>query len=356
MFKIKKIRVLIVDDSAMVRKMLSMELSKEPCIEVLDSAPDPYIARDKIVELKPDIVLLDIEMPRMDGITFLRKLMKYYPTRVIVVSSLAQSGGEVALAAIEYGAMDVLAKPSVSYSVSEMTDQLIDKIKEVSQIPMWRVEKIAKEKILDSGTSQKAFNEQKIKQSMIKTTNKIIAIGASTGGTGAIREILQRLPANTPPIVIAQHMPQHFTKSFAESLDKICNMKVKEAENNEILSVGKVLIAPGNYHLSIKRSGAVYYAKLNQEDRVFHQRPSVEVLFNSVAEVAGKNSIGVILTGMGRDGAQGLLNMKTAGAFTIAQDENTSVVFGMPKEAIDLGGVDRIKPLDFIAGEIISRL
>lgn len=353
---ISKIKILVVDDSAMVRKMLSMELAKDSAIEVLDTAVDPYVARDKIIELKPDVVLLDVEMPRMDGITFLRKLMRYYPSRVIIVSSLAKSGGEVALAAIEYGAMDVMAKPSVSYSVSEMIEQLIDKIKEVAQIPMWRVQEIAKRKLAALDTNEVFNRDKKIGQAMIKTTNKIIAIGASTGGTVAIREILQSLPSNTPPIVIVQHMPEYFTKSFAEGLDKVCSMKVKEAEDNEILSVGKALIAPGNYHLSVKRSGAVYYSKISQEERIFHQRPAVEVLFNSLAKCAGKNSIGVILTGMGKDGARGLLNMKNEGAFTISQDERTSIVFGMPKEAIEIGAVDSVKPIGSIAGEILKKL
>lgn len=339
----------------MVRKALTIELNKDQTIEVIGTATDPYVARNLIVEKRPDIILLDIEMPRMDGLTFLKKLMKYFPSRVIVVSSLAQSGSDVALASLEYGAIDVIAKPSVSYSINDMIEQLIDKIKEAYCIPMWRIEKLAKSKLLNIEnkpikTGNTVFN------SMIRTTNKIIAIGASTGGTEAIESILEQLPTNAPPIVVVQHLPENFTKSFAERLDKSCSIRVKEAENNEILSPGKALIARGNHHLEVKRSGAVYYAKLSQSEKIFHQRPAVEILFNSVAKFAGKNAIGIILTGMGKDGAQGLLNMKKAGAYTIAQDEKSSIVFGMPKEAIDLGAVVKIIDINLIASEIIKNI
>lgn len=352
---IGKIRVLAVDDSAMVRKMLSMELSKDPQIEVIDTAVDPFMARDKILEHKPDVILLDIEMPRMDGLTFLRKLMKHYPSRVIIVSSVAEEGGEVALAALEYGAMDVIAKPAVAYSVADMMENLTQKIKEIAKIPMWRIEQIVKER-QKAKENEGSGDRPQTSKAMLKTTNKIIAIGASTGGTEAITKVLQKMPANAPPIVIVQHMPQFFTKNFADRIDKTCAVKVKEAEDSEILSVGKALIAPGNYHMEIKRSGAVYYTKLTQEERVFHQRPAVEVLFNSVAKFAGKNAVGVILTGMGRDGAQGLLNMRNAGAYTIAQDEKSCIVFGMPKEAIDLGAVNRVVSIERVTDEILRHL
>lgn len=344
-----KIKVLVVDDSAMVRKILSIELSKSEEIVVVDTAIDPYFARDKIVNLKPDVVLLDIEMPRMDGLTFLRKLLKYYPIRVIIVSSIAEKGGEVALKALEYGALEVVAKPSVSYSVTDMIEQLKEKIIAVSKIPDW--------KIGIKENKNKINNSVKVnKSSLIKTTNKVIAIGASTGGTEALKEILQKFPINSPPIIIVQHMPAHFTKSFAKRLNGLCEIEVKEAENMEILSPGKALIAPGNMHMELNRSGAVYYVKLNQGPTVYHQRPSVEILFNSVAKYAGKNAIGVILTGMGKDGASGLLHMKSEGAYTIAQDEKSCVVFGMPKEAIEMGAVSKVVSLNYIVDNILSNL
>lgn len=344
-----KIKVLVVDDSAMVRKMLSMELSKSEEIMVIDTAMDPYFARDKIVNLKPDVVLLDIEMPRMDGLTFLRKLLKYYPIRVIIVSSIAEKGSEIALKALEYGALEVVAKPSVSYSVKDMIEQLKEKIIAVSKIPDWRIG--LKEEKNDAKVLIKPNQK-----SLIRTTNKIIAIGASTGGTEALKEILQKFPRNSPPIVIVQHMPEHFTKSFAKRLNEMCNIEVKEAENRELLAPGKALIAPGNMHMELSRSGAVYYVKLNNGPAIFHQRPSVEILFDSVAKYAGKNAIGVILTGMGRDGASGLLHMKNEGAYTIAQDEKSCVVFGMPKEAIELGAVSNVVSLNYIVDNIINHL
>ncbi|MGE5370601.1 MAG: protein-glutamate methylesterase/protein-glutamine glutaminase [Solirubrobacterales bacterium] len=342
------IRVLVVDDSAMVRKMLTIELSKDPEIEVIGAAPDPYVARDKIVLEKPDVILLDVEMPRMDGLTFLRKLMKHYPSRVIVVSSLAEAGGEVALKAIEYGALEVISKPAASYSVSEMLEQLAEKIKAVARVPEWRLQRLT--------TAQPLQAQSRPRESLIRTTHKIVAIGASTGGTEALREVLERMPANSPPIVVVQHMPPYFTKSFAQRLNEICAIHVKEAEDNEIVSAGKALIAPGNYHLEIVRSGAVYHTCLSQGPMVHHQRPSVEVLFHSVARFAGKNAIGVILTGMGKDGAKGLLAMRKEGAFTIAQDEATCVVFGMPKEAIEIGAAVKIAPIERIADEVMRNL
>lgn len=337
----KPIKVLIVDDSALVRKIFTEELSKDPEIEIVGSAPNPIIARDKIVQLKPDVLLLDIEMPEMDGLTFLEKLMKHYPMPVIIVSSLAKESSKVALKAIELGAAEVMAKPGSSYSVKDMSEQLIEKIKAVSQI-----KKISIPAFL---TASKPSNGGSVKKSalkaMIKTTNKIIAIGASTGGTEAIKEVLIRLPQEMPPILIVQHMPQFFTKSFAERLNELCKMEVKEAEDKEIASPGKVLIAPGNKHMVLKRSGAVYYVEVKDGPLVFHQRPSVEVLFKSVAKFAGANAVGAILTGMGKDGAEGLLDMRKAGAYTIAQDEDSCIVFGMPKEAIAIGAAMRIVSL-----------
>lgn len=344
-----KVRVLICDDSAMVRKILTTELSKDRDIEIIGAVSDPYMARDKIVSDKPDVLLLDVEMPRMDGITFLQKLMKHYPIRVIIVSSLAEKGSEVAMKAIEYGALEVMCKPGSMYSVGDMSEQLIDKIKAVACVSEERLKMMAEK-------SASAVKSAPATLSMLKTTNKIIAMGASTGGTEALREVLERLPSNIPPIVIVQHMPQYFTKTFAERLDKICKIKVKEADDMEILAPGKALIAPGNKHMNVVRSGAVYYAKLSDGPLVHHQRPAVENLFISVAQYVGKNAVGVIMTGMGKDGALGMLEMKKEGAYTIAQDEKSCVVFGMPKEAIDIGAVTKIAPLGRIPEAIIEAI
>ena len=344
-----KIRVLICDDSAMVRKILTTELSKDRDIEIIGAVTDPYMARDRIVEDKPDVLLLDVEMPRMDGVTFLQKLMKHYPIRVIIVSSLAESGSEVAMKAMEYGALEVMCKPGSMYSVGDMTEQLIDKIKAVMQVPEYRVKALSEKAAV-------AVKKSPVMSSMIRTTNKVIVIGASTGGTEALREVLQRLPVNIPPVMIVQHMPQYFTKTFAERLDSMCQIKVKEADDMEILSPGKALIAPGNKHMEVMRSGAVYYAKLRDGPLVFHQRPAVENLFLSAAKFVGKNAVGVIMTGMGKDGAGGMLEMKKEGAFTMAQDEKSCVVFGMPKEAIELGAATQIVPLNRIPETIIEAI
>lgn len=341
-----RIKILIIDDSALVRKLLTEELSSDSELEVIGTAPDPYIARDKIILLEPDVLVLDVEMPRMDGLTFLEKLMKFHPMPVIILSSLAKSGGEVALRALELGAADVLAKPGTSYSVKDMSVQLADRIKAVHGMRRRSID-IPKKEIVPIPA---------LSHAMLKTTNKIIAIGASTGGTEAIREILVRLPANMPPIIIVQHMPQYFTRSFAERLDSLCKLYVKEAVDGELLSPGKVLIAPGNLHMVLKRSGASYYVEIKEGPLVFHQRPSVEVMFKSVARYAGSNSIGILLTGMGKDGAEGLLEMKNAGAFTIAQDEKSCVVYGMPKEAAQIGAAREILPLDAIPEALFNLL
>lgn len=332
------IKVLIIDDSAMIRKVFEQELSKDPDIEVVGTAPDPFVGRDKIVYLKPDVITLDIEMPRMDGLTFLGKLMKHYPIPVVVVSSLATKGGDVALRAMELGAVEVLSKPGAAYSVGDMSEQLIEKVKAAYKAKVF--------KRLSTNESSKESNQNIVAASIgVKTTNKIIAIGASTGGTEALREVISRLPQNSPPVVIVQHMPQNFTKAFADRLNQLCQVEVKEASDGEYLATGKVLIAPGNKHMEIRRSGINYYVTLFDGPMVFHQRPAVELLFNSVAKYAGQNAVGAILTGMGKDGAQGLLNMRNAGANTIAQDEKSCIVFGMPKEAIDIGAAQVVRPL-----------
>jgi two-component system chemotaxis response regulator CheB len=341
----KKIRVLVVDDSAVVRKVFSEELAQEKDIEVVATAPDPYVARDKIVALQPDVVTLDIEMSRMDGITFLRKLMKYYPLPVIIVSSLTPAGGSLALEAMEIGAVDVICKPSVAYSVGDMSAQLAEKIRAAAQVNM-------AQKVRMLGV----VRSEAPRLSLSKTTNKIIAIGASTGGTEALKDVLTQFPANTPGIMIVQHMPANFTTSFAERLNSLCRIRVKEAEDGDSVLPGTALLAPGNFHMVMRRSGARYYVNVKSGPLVCYQRPAVDVLFNSVAAYGGANAIGVILTGMGKDGAQGMLKMKEAGAQTIAQDEKSCVVFGMPKEAIAAGGVDRVVSLRDIPAEVLKML
>ncbi len=324
----KNIKVLIVDDSAIVRKVFSEELSRENGIEVIGTAPDPYVARDKIVLLKPDVITLDIEMPRMDGLTFLRKLMKYYPLPVIIVSSLTAKGSRIAMDALDYGALEVISKPSTAYSVGDMSVQLADKIRAVAGV---NVASLNKGRALKPDVSTKVTLAS---TSLAATTNKIIAIGASTGGTRALEVVLTKMPVNSPGIVVVQHMPAHFTTSFAARLNELCEMKVKEAEDGDSVVNGQVLIAPGNYHMLLKRSGARYYVNVKNGPMVHHQRPAVDVLFKTVAKYVGANAVGVVLTGMGADGAAGILTMKEAGAKTIAQDEKSCVVFGMPKEAI----------------------
>lgn len=343
------IRVLVVDDSALVRKVFVDELSREPGIEVVGTAPDPYVARDKIVQLKPDVVTLDVEMPRMDGITFLKKLMRYYPLPVIVVSSLTQRNSKLALEALACGALEVIAKPCASYSVGDMCLQLADKIRAVARV------KVAPRKT-DSPPEAPVRKASFGARAMTVTTNKIIGIGASTGGTEALRQVLTSFPPNSPGILVVQHMPAQFTTSFAQRLDSLCEVRVKEAQDGDSVVNGQVLIAPGNFHMLLKRSGARYYVQVKQGPLVHHQRPSVDVLFKSVADYAGANSLGIILTGMGADGADGLLRMKHAGAHTIAQDEKSCVVFGMPREAIKIGAVDRIVDIAEVAQTALNMI
>jgi len=340
---LKRIKVLIVDDSAMVRNIFSQKLSKFPDIEIVGTAPDPYIARDKIIRLKPDVITLDIEMPRMDGLTFLRKLMRYYPLPVIMVSSLTLKGGKLTLEAMDIGAVEVMAKPGGSYVIGDMGTQLAEKIRAASRVKM----------VKRNPAHQPTRIEYKPIGALSKTSNKVIAIGASTGGTEALKNVLSRMPCNSPGMVIVQHMPAKFTTAFAERLDNICQVTVKEAQNNDTVNSGTALIAPGNYHMILRRSGARYYVEVKTGPMVHHQRPAVDLLFKSTAQYAGPNSIGAILTGMGVDGAEGLLKMKQSGAKTIAQDEKSCVVFGMPKEAIKMGAADKVLPLDRIAEEMV---
>ncbi|MEE9393996.1 MAG: chemotaxis response regulator protein-glutamate methylesterase [Planctomycetota bacterium] len=339
--KRKKIRVLIVDDSAVVRQVFQRELSRDPQIEVVGVAPNPYIARDMIMELQPDVLTLDVEMPRMDGITFLRKLMQFRPTPTIVVSSLTSKSSALALEALELGAVEVLCKPSAAYKVEDMSVDLIAKVKAASCA---RVSQLKAPRTPPTRHST----------SLASTTNQIIAIGTSTGGTEALRRVLPALPRNSPGILVVQHMPAQFTKSFAEGLNRDSAIEVKEAEDGDSVIPGQALIAPGGFHLLLNRSGARYCARVKDGPLVSRHRPSVDVLFKSVAKHAGANAVGVIMTGMGSDGAAGLKEMKDAGATTIAQNEASCVVFGMPKRAIELDGHDRIVSLERIPQAILD--
>ncbi|SPE41647.1 fused chemotaxis regulator; protein-glutamate methylesterase in two-component regulatory system with CheA [Candidatus Sulfopaludibacter sp. SbA3] len=341
MFNSRKTRVLIVDDSAIVRKILTEALAGQPDLEVVGTAPDPYVARDKILALQPDVLTLDIEMPRMDGLTFLKKLMHFHAMPVVVISSLAQPSCRAAVEALEYGAVEVLAKPGGPYSVGELRNSLATKIRAAANS---RVRAVSPAPANATGPP--------IEPQAPPSADAILAIGASTGGTEAIASVLKRLPALSPGIVIAQHIPPEFSRAFAGRLNDICAMDVKEAADGDCLRPGLALVAPGDFHMLLRRSGGRYFVNVKTGPRVCYQRPSVDVLFSSVAEAAGAGAIGVILTGMGSDGAQGMLKMHAAGAYTIAQDEATCVVFGMPREAIQLAAVDRVLPLSAIPGAL----
>lgn len=347
------IKVLIVDDSALVRKLLTEELGKQKDIEVVGTAINPYVARDKIVKLRPDVLTLDLEMPRMDGLSFLARLMKHYPMPVVVVSSLTPKNSENALMALRLGAIDVICKPGSAYSTQNISREIVKAVRAASVAKFEKHLKGAGKKEEEDG-KKRVKSPSKVQ--LIHTTNKIIAIGASTGGTKALEAVLTELPATIPGIVIVQHMPPVFTKSFAARLNSICEVNVKEAEDGDLIEPGQVLLAPGNYHMLAEKSGAKYYVKIKQGPPVHHHRPSVDVLFNSVAKAAGKNATGVLLTGMGADGAKGLLAMKEKGSHTVAQDEATSVVYGMPKEAKALGAVSEVLPLHKIAHSLIQHM
>ena len=338
------IRVLVVDDSAVVRQVLAGEISKAQDIEVVGTAADPFIARDKILALHPTVLTLDLEMPRMDGLTFLAKLMKYHPLPVIVVSSLTPRGSDTALRALELGAVDVVGKPGASYTVGDITAELVDKIRAASTARF------------RSAPAPSAPPKAVGDVPLLNMTHKILAIGASTGGTEAIRTVLMGLPATAPGTVIVQHMPEHFTASFAARLDGLCAMEVREARNGDLVTPGLALLAPGNRHMVLRRSGAQFSVEVKGGPPVHYQRPSVDVLFHSVARQAGHNAAGAILTGMGADGASGLLAMRQAGARTMAQDEESCVVFGMPREAIRIGAAEQVAPLQDVAARMMAAL
>ncbi|MFB3904554.1 MAG: chemotaxis response regulator protein-glutamate methylesterase [Acidobacteriota bacterium] len=340
------IRVLVVDDSAVVRKVLSDELSKYRDIEVVGTAIDPYVARDKIVKLHPDVITLDVEMPRMDGLSFLAKLMKHYPTPVVIVSSLTPEGSASAVRALQLGAVEVISKPGSRYSVPDVGRQLVRAIRIAAGAR-------PSANIGPDPNSVKTAAPLPVSPGI---SNRVIAIGASTGGTQAIEKVLIGLPANCPGVVIVQHMPEHFTATFAERLNEVCEMQVREARDNDRIRQGLALVAPGNRHLIVQKEAGEYIVRVKDGAMVHHQRPSVDVLFYSVASKVGSNAIGVLLTGMGADGAKGLLAIRESGGTTIVQDEDTCVVFGMPKEAIKLQAVTEVAPLQKIAQAILARL
>ncbi len=339
----RRIKILVVDDSAIVRKILTDAISAEDDLEVVGTAPDPFIARDKILALRPDVLTLDIEMPRMDGLTFLEKLMQHHPMPVIVISSLAQASCRATLDALRIGAVEVLAKPGGPYSVGDLTADLAAKIRAAAAA---RVRP-------PQSAPQLAAQVERIHEDA-RTPDMVIAIGASTGGTEAIQEVLMRMPASSPGVIITQHIPPVFSRAFADRLNQICAVEVREACDGDAVRPGLALVAPGNFHMLLRRTAGGYRVQIKDGPRVCYQRPSVDVMFSSVADAAGAGSIGVLLTGMGSDGAQGLLRMKSAGARTIAQDEATSVVFGMPREAIRLGAADRVLPLSAIRSAIVG--
>jgi two-component system chemotaxis response regulator CheB len=349
----KKIKVLIIDDSAVVRQTLRDILSADPQIEVMGVASDPFVAAERMRKETPDVITLDVEMPRMDGLTFLRRLMSQHPVPVVMCSSLTEKGSETALKALEYGAVEIIQKPRLGAKqfLEESAIRVCDVVKAAA---MARLKRLAHVRQIEPKLTADAILEKPNSKAMVQTTEKVIAVGASTGGTEALRSFLEAIPLDAPGIVIVQHMPEHFTAAFAKRLDGICRITVKEAEDNDTVIRGRALIAPGNRHMLLKRSGARYYVEIKDGPLVCRHRPSVDVLFRSAARYAGKNAVGVIMTGMGDDGARGMLEMKEAGARTIAQDEKTCVVFGMPHEAIKLGAVDKVLPLESIAAEIMK--
>lgn len=356
----KKIRVLIVDDSASVRQTLTAVLQSDPQIEVIGAAADPFIAAKRIQEEIPDVITLDVEMPRMDGITFLRKLMSQHPIPVVMCSSLTESGSETLLQALEAGAVDIILKPKIGAAdhLAESAMRICEVVKSAAQARLGRRKVTSARQSELSGPTAKLTADAVLPppsgKAMARTTEMVVCVGASTGGTEALREMLEKLPANAPGIVIVQHMPEKFTAAFAKRLNSLCEMEIKEAADGDPVLRGHVLIAPGDKHMLLERQGARYHVSVRTGPLVSRHRPSVDVLFRSAARAAGANAMGVIMTGMGDDGARGMLEMHQAGAFTVSQDEASSVVFGMPKEAIAHGGVDKILPLDRIAAEILA--
>ncbi|RPH31056.1 MAG: chemotaxis response regulator protein-glutamate methylesterase [Bacteroidales bacterium] len=352
----KKIRVLIVDDSAVVRQTLTQIISDDPLLEVMGTASDPFFAAKKIAEEVPDVITLDVEMPKMDGLTFLKKIMSQHPIPVVIISSLTEAGTQTGLKALEFGAVEIITKPQMNTKqfIEESHIRICDAIRAAAEAKIKRKKIVEILQVQPKLSADVMLPHTPASHSMIKTTEIVIAVGASTGGTEAILTFLQGLPIDCPGVVIVQHMPEKFTTSFAKRLNDICKITVKEAADGDSVLQGQALIAPGNFHTLLKRSGARYFVEVKEGPLVNRHRPSVDVLFRSTAKYAGANAIGIIMTGMGGDGAKGLLEMKEAGAKTIAQDEKSCVVFGMPKEAIKLGAADKILPIEDIASFVIK--
>lgn len=353
---------MVVDDSALIRQMLTKIINAAPDMEVVATAADPYIAREKIKKFNPDVLTLDVEMPRMDGLAFLRNLMRLRPMPVIMISALTEKGADTTLRALEYGALDFICKPQldISQTFGDYSEEIIAKLRMAAKARVKSIEKRNLTSIASSiqvtpkYSADAIISNNNIKRKFLKTTDKLIAIGASTGGTEAIKILLMQMPAHAPGIVISQHIPAMFSNSFAKRMDQISQMTVAEAVHGKVILPGHVYIAPGNFHLLVERDGARYVCHLNEGTPVNRHRPSVDVLFRSVAQNVGPNSVGVILTGMGDDGAHGMREMHDVGAFTIAQDEHTSVVWGMPGEAVKRGGVDKILPLNEIPYQLMK--
>jgi two-component system chemotaxis response regulator CheB len=340
------VKVLIVDDSSVVRSVLSRELGKDPAILVVGTAQDPLIASEKIEQLNPDVLTLDLELPRMDGLTFLRGLMRHHPLPVIIVSAFTPKGSKLAMDALELGAVEIIQKPSAAFSLGDMAADLIAKIKAAAGAKVR----------LSAPSNGPVAAAAVLRLSRPSAANKIIALGASTGGTQALQTVLTQLPADIPPILIVQHMPEGFTRTFAERLNSLCTFEVKEGVHGDAVVPGRAIVAPGGKHMELAKHGGKWVIELNEGPKVSRQRPSVEVLFQSVARLAGKQAVAAIMTGMGGDGAEGMLALKNAGAQTIAQDEQSCVVFGMPKEAIRMGGVNHVVPLTKIPETILKLL
>lgn len=353
-----KIRVLVVDDSASVRQTLKAVLESDAGIEVIATASDPYVAVQRIAEQVPDVITLDVEMPRMDGITFLEQVMSQHPIPIVICSSLTEAGSRTALAALERGAVGIITKPKLGTRefLQESTIRICDAVRAASQVSLRRRQVRPPPLVPTPKLTADAIIPGTGAAAMAETTEKVVVIGASTGGTEALRVLLEAWPVNAPGTVVVQHMPEKFTASFADRLNSLCRVSVREAADGDPVLRGEVLIAPGNRHVLLKRSGARYFVELRDGPLVCRHRPSVDVLFRSAARYAGRNALGVIMTGMGDDGARGMLELKSAGAYTVAQDEASCVVFGMPQEAIKLGGVHEILPLDAIARVIVRRV
>lgn len=347
-----KIKVLIVDDSALIRSVMNEIISKQPDMEVVGVAPDPIVARDLIKRTNPDVLTLDVEMPRMDGLDFLEKLMRLRPMPVVMVSSLTERGSEITLRALELGAVDFVTKPklSIQSGMLEYTELITDKIRAAAKA------RVRARTVAQTDANKGPSEGLPMIRNPLTSSEKLIIIGASTGGTEAIKEFLMQMPSDCPGILITQHMPEGFTRSFAKRLDGLCKIAVKEAEGGERVLPGHAFIAPGHSHLQLARSGANYVTQLDQGPPVNRHRPSVDVLFDSAARCAGKNAVGVILTGMGKDGAAGMLTMKNSGAYNFAQDEASCVVFGMPREAIAIGAAHEVGALQALPGMVLGYL